>query len=59
MANVTGQPAITLPLYQGTDDLPIGIQFTARFGDEATLLRIASQLEATRPWIGRLPPSYG
>ena len=59
MANVTGQPAISLPLTESADGLPIGIQFAARFGDEATLFRIASQLEAARPWIGRRPPSYG
>ena len=59
MANVTGQPAISLPLAESADGLPIGIQFAARFGDEATLFRIAAQLEAARPWIGRRPPSYG
>ncbi len=59
MANVTGQPAITLPLYESTDGLPIGIQFVARFGDEAALLRIAAQLEAALPWIGRRPAPYG
>ena len=59
MANVTGQPAITLPLYESTDGLPIGIQFVARFGNEAPLLRIAAQLEAALPWIGRRPAPYG
>ena len=59
IANVTGQPAITLPLYQSADGLPIGIHFTARFSDEAALLRIAAQLEAALPWIGRKPAAYG
>ena len=59
MANVTGQPAISLPLAESADGLPIGIQFAARFGDEATLFRIAAQMEAARPWIARRPPIYG
>ena len=59
MANVTGQQAISLPLAESADGLPIGIQFAARFGDEATLFRIAAQLEAARPWIGRRPAIFG
>ena len=49
--NATGQPAISLPLARTSDGrLPIGVQFAARFGDEATLFRLAAQLEAERPW---------
>ena len=54
--NVTGQPACSVPLYweQG---LPIGTQLVAKFGDEATLFRLASQLERARPWKDRRPPA--
>jgi amidase/6-aminohexanoate-cyclic-dimer hydrolase len=55
LANMSGQPAATLPLAWSKDGLPIGIQFVARFGDEATLLRLAAQLEAARPWAGKRP----
>ncbi|MGR8918671.1 MAG: amidase family protein, partial [Gammaproteobacteria bacterium] len=54
-ANVTGHPGISLPLAWSEDGLPIGIHFTGRYGDEATLLRIAGQLEAARPWHERWP----
>ena len=56
--NLSGQPAISLPLAMSGDGLPIGIQFAARFGDEATLLRIARQLERAMPWSDRRPPVY-
>lgn len=55
LANVTGQPAISIPLHWNDDGLPIGIQLMGRFGDEATLLRLAAQLEAARPWAHRWP----
>jgi amidase len=55
MFNITGQPAISLPL-AWSDGLPIGVQLVARFGDEATLLRVAAQLEQVFPWAGRTPP---
>ena len=57
--NATGQPAISLPLHWNAAGLPIGLMFTGRFGDEATLLHLAAQLEQARPWKDRRPPIYG
>ena len=54
--NATGQPAMSVPLHWSTDELPIGVHFVGRFGHEATLFRLASQLEQARPWFDRLPP---
>lgn len=53
--NMTGQPAISLPLGQSSEGLPIGVQLVARYGDEATLLRLAAQLEQALPWKQRRP----
>ena len=53
--NVTGQPAISLPLFHGDDGLPLGVQLAGRPADEATLLSVAAQLEAARPWADRRP----
>ena len=58
MFNATGQPAVSLPLHQGGTGLPIGMQLVGRFGDEATLLRLAAQLEHALPWAGRVPPLH-
>jgi amidase len=56
--NMTGQPSLSLPLGQSRDNLPIGMMFTARYGDEATLLRLAGQLEKEMPWKARRPPVW-
>ena len=53
--NVTGQPSLTLPLGCSENGLPIGVQFAARFADEATLMRLARDIEEARPWSGRYP----
>lgn len=55
IANVTGQPAINLPLCWNADGLPIGIQAIGRFADEGTLFRLAGQLERARNWAHRWP----
>jgi len=55
--NVTGQPAIQLPLYWTELGLPIGVQLAGRHGDEPTLIAVAAQLEAAAPWAHRRPPA--
>jgi amidase len=55
VANITGQPAISLPLCWNDAGLPIGIHFMGRYADEATLFRIAGQLEAAKPWAHHWP----
>jgi amidase len=56
MFNMSGQPAMSVPLAWNSAGLPLGMMFAARFGDEATLYRLAAQLEHERPWKDKLPP---
>jgi len=56
LANWTGQPAMSVPVHWSDDELPVGAQFLGRFGDEATLFRLAAQLEQAQPWAERRPP---
>jgi Asp-tRNA(Asn)/Glu-tRNA(Gln) amidotransferase A subunit family amidase len=53
--NLTGQPAMVLPLGQAANGLPLAVQLVARYGDEATLFRLATQIEQARPWFDRKP----
>jgi amidase len=55
ICNMTGQPAMSAPLFWNKDGLPIGSHFVGRFGDEATLFRLAAQLESARPWSAKHP----
>jgi amidase len=61
LSNLTGTPSMSVPLHwapaeTGGAELPFGVQFVARFGEEATLLRLAAQLEQAQPWAARRPP---
>jgi amidase len=58
VANMTGQPSISLPLAWSPDGLPIGMMFTGRYADEATLFRLAAQLEKEAPWKDKRPPIW-
>ena len=53
--NITGQPAMNVPLYRDERGVPIGVQFAGRYGDDAMLLQLAGQLERAQPWITKPP----
>jgi amidase len=56
--NLSGQPAVSVPLHWTDEGLPIGIMLAGRMGDEATLISLSAQLEAARPWAHRHPPIW-
>jgi amidase len=56
IANATGQPAMSVPLSWNDAGLPIGVHFTGRYADEATLFRLAAELEIAAPWREKRPP---
>lgn len=58
VANITGNPAMSVPLWWNAAGLPIGVHFLGRFGDEATLFRLAAQLEEASPWWERVAPGF-
>jgi amidase len=58
LANLTGQPAMSVPLHWTPDGLPVGVHFMAPFGDEAMLFRLAAQLEKAKPWFDRHAPVW-
>ena len=58
MFNMTGQPAVSVPLFWNEAGLPIGVQLAGRPAGEATLIRLSAQLERARPWAHRIPPAY-
>ena len=55
ITNMTGQPSMSVPLHWSPDNLPIGVMFAAKLGDEATLFRLAGQLEQEKPWFDKRP----
>ena len=55
LQNITGQPAISIPTYWTDNNIPLGVQYTSRYADEATLIALASELEEAAPWIKRIP----
>jgi Asp-tRNA(Asn)/Glu-tRNA(Gln) amidotransferase A subunit family amidase len=54
--NAAGTPAVTMPLHWTADGLPVGVHLAARYGEEATLLRLGAQIEAAQPWFDKVPP---
>jgi hypothetical protein len=59
VANITGGPAMSVPLYRSPTGLPIGVHLLGRYGDDAGLFRLAGQLEQARDWTRHRPPIFG
>ena len=59
LQNITGHPAISLPLARSKAGLPIGVQFVGRFGEAHLLLQLAAQIEKAEPWSKKRPSVYG
>jgi len=55
LAHMTAQPSMSGPLHLTADSLPVGVMFTGRFGENATFVRLASQVEEAKPWRCRRP----
>ena len=58
IANITGQPSMSVPLHWTADGLPVGSLITGRYGEEATLFRLGAQIEQAKPWVDHVPPIY-
>ena len=56
IANLTGQPAMSVPLYWTREDIPCGVQFIAPIGEDGLLFKLAGQIEKARPWKDKIPP---
>lgn len=57
LANLTGRPAISVPMHMTADGLPLGVQFVAPLAGESLLIRLAAKLEQAAPWSERTAPS--